>query len=130
MIGVDTNVLARFFTEDDPDQVPRAEELLQSLTPETPGFVSLVSIAELVWILRRRYGWSKIQLIQCLNQMLDSPEFVLEGQTTVTEALRRFTSSKADFADCLIERSGHAGGCHETVTFDVDASRYAGMRIL
>jgi predicted nucleic-acid-binding protein len=130
MIGVDTNVLARFFTEDDPDQVPRAEELLQSLTPETPGFVSLVSIAELVWILRRRYGWSKIQLIQCLNQMLDSPEFVLEGQTAVTEALRRFTSSKADFADCLIERSGHAGGCHETVTFDVDASRYAGMRIL
>ena len=130
MIGVDTNVLARFFTEDDPDQVPRAEELLQSLTPETPGFVSLVSIAELVWILRRRYGWSKIQLIQCLNQMLDSPEFVLEGQTAVTEALRRFTSSKADFADCLIERSGHAGGCHETVTFDVDASRYAGMRLL
>jgi predicted nucleic-acid-binding protein len=130
MTGVDTNVLARFFTEDDPDQARRAEVFLQSLTPGAPGFVSLVSLAELVWVLRRRYGWSKSQLIQCLDQMLDSPEFVLEGQTAVAKALHSFARSKADFADCLIERSGYAAGCAETVTFDTEASKFAGMRLL
>ncbi len=130
MTGVDTNILARFFVQDDLDQSRRAEEFLQSLTPEAPGFVSLVSLAELAWVLRRRYGWSRAQLVQCLDHVLDSPEFVLEGQTAVTQALHRFASSKADFADCLIERSGHTAGCGETVTFDVGASRSAGMGLL
>ncbi|MGA2350918.1 MAG: hypothetical protein ABSF70_10830 [Terracidiphilus sp.] len=51
-------------------------------------------------------------------------------QTAVTQAVRRFSQFKADFADCLIERSGAAAGCGETVTFDVDASRFAKMRLL
>jgi predicted nucleic-acid-binding protein len=130
MTGVDTNVLVRFFTEDDPGQASRAEVFLQSLTLETPGFVSLVSLAELVWVLRLRYGWSKPQLIQCLDRMLDSPEFVLEGQTAVAKALHHFARSEADFTDCLIERLGYAAGCAETVTFDTDACKFAGMRLL
>jgi predicted nucleic-acid-binding protein len=130
MTGVDTNILVRFFVQDDPDQSRRAEEFLQSLTAAAPGFVSLVSLAELAWVLRRRYGWSRIQLIQCLDHVLDSPEFVLEGQTAVTQALHRFERTKADFADCLIERLGYAAGCADTVTFDLDAARFAGMRQL
>jgi predicted nucleic-acid-binding protein len=130
MTGIDTNVLVRFFTEDDPDQARRAEAFLQTLSTEAPGFISLVSLAELVWVLRRRYGWRKTQLTGCLTQMLDSPEFVLEGQTAVVRALHRFARPRADFADCLIERSGHAAGCAETVTLDTEASKFAGMRLL
>ncbi len=130
MTGLDTNVLARFFAQDDPDQCRRADEFLQSLSPENPGFVSLVVLAELVWVLLRRYSATKSQLIQCLNQLLDSPEVVLEGQTAVTQALRRFTGAKVDFVDCLIERCGYSAGCGETVTFDVNASAAAGMTLL
>jgi len=130
MTGIDTNILARFFAQDDPDQSRRAEEFLQSLTPDAPGFVSLVSLAELVWVLRSRYGMKRAHLIQCVNQMLDSPEFVLEGQTVVAQALVRYAHEKAEFADCLIERSGHLQGCRETVTFDVNASRFSGMKLL
>jgi predicted nucleic-acid-binding protein len=130
MTGLDTNILIRFFAKDNLEQGSRAAELLRSLTPGAPGFVSLVSLAELIWVLRSQYRLSKTQLIQCLEQLLDSPELVLESQAAVNQALRRFAGVKADFADCLIERSGHAGGCHETVTFDVDASRFAGMRLL
>lgn len=127
MIGLDTNVLVRFFAQDDPDQSRRADKFLQSLTPEAPGFVSVIVLAELVWVLCRRYGVKKVQLIQCLNQLLDSPELILEGQTAVTQALQRFASAKADFVDCLIERCGHLAGCRDTVTFDVNASEAAGM---
>jgi predicted nucleic-acid-binding protein len=71
-----------------------------------------------------------MQLIQCLERLLDYPELVVEDHAAVTLALRRFSQFKADFADCLIERLGHAAGCRQTVTFDVDASRFAGMTLL
>jgi predicted nucleic-acid-binding protein len=72
----------------------------------------------------------KAELVFCLERLLDSPEISVENQATVYQALQRFAHSKADFTDCLIERSGHAAGCRETVTFDVNASRSAGMRLL
>jgi predicted nucleic-acid-binding protein len=130
MTGLDTNVLARFFAQDDPDQSRHVDQVLQSLTPEAPGFVSLVSLTELVWLLCGSYGVSKPQLIECVKQLLNSPEVVLEGQTAVTQALHRFAKAKVDFVDCLIERCGHVAGCKETVTFDVKASRSGGMRLL
>jgi predicted nucleic-acid-binding protein len=130
MTGLDTNILVRFFTKDNIEQSSRAVDLMRTLTPESPGFVSLVSLIELVWVLRSQYRLSKSELIQCLEQLLNIHDLVVESQTAVTLALRRFANAKADFADCLIERSGAAAGCGETVTFDVDASRFAGMRLL
>ena len=85
---------------------------------------------ELAWVLRSRYPLNKAQLIQCLERLLKYPELVIEDHTEVEFALRQFSQFKADFADCLIERLGHAAGCGETVTFDVDASRSAGMGLL
>ena len=130
MTGLDTNVLVRFFAGDDQPQCQRAEGLLQKLSPAEPGFVSLVSLVELVWVLRSQYRLPKTQLIACIETLLNSPELVLESQTAIVQSLRRFASAKGDFADCLIERSCHAAGCTETVTFDVDAARNAGMMLL
>jgi predicted nucleic-acid-binding protein len=130
MTGLDTNILVRFLTKDDLDQSRRAKELLLTLTPDLPGFISLVSLIELVWVLRSSYRLNKTQLIEHLERLLDSPEIVLESQAAVTQALHRFASAKSDFADCLIERSGHLAGCSETVTFDTNGSRFAGMRLL
>ncbi|HME58037.1 MAG TPA: type II toxin-antitoxin system VapC family toxin [Terracidiphilus sp.] len=130
MTGLDTNILVRFFTKDDVEQSGRAVKFMRTLTTESPGYVSLVSLIEFVWVLRSKYRLSKAELIQRLEQLLDSPELIVENHSAVTHALRRFTQLKADFADCLIERSCHVAGCRETVTFDVDASRFAGMTLL
>jgi predicted nucleic-acid-binding protein len=130
MTGIDTNVIVRFLAKDDLDQTSRARGFLRSLTFKSPGFVSLISLIEMVWVLKSRYGTNKIQMIQYLEQLLASSELVLESHAAVTQALHSFAAGKADFADCLIERSGHLAGCGETVTFDQDASRFAGMRLI
>jgi|SRR5580692_291546 predicted nucleic-acid-binding protein len=130
MTGLDTNILVRFFAKDDPVQSGRVKELLRTLTPESPGFVSLVSFIELVWVLRGQYQMDKAELIQCMEKLVDSAELVVESQVEVSQALRLFSSSKADLADCLIERCGHHAGCRQTVTFDVKATKFAGMRLL
>lgn len=130
MTGLDTNILVRIFIEDDPEQCREVKEFLQSLTPESPGYVSLIALIELTWVLRSRYRLSKEQLIQCVDLLLGFSELMVDNHAAVTLALRRFASGKADFADCLIERLGYTAGCKETVTFDLNASRFAGMRLL
>ncbi len=130
MIGIDTNILARFLAQDDAEQGQRADSLLQTLSPQDPGFVSLVSLIELAWVMRSRYRVSRSELIQSLERLLNSPELVIESQQTVAQAIARFGSAKTDFADCLIERSGHVAGCRHTVTFDENAAKTSGMKLL
>jgi predicted nucleic-acid-binding protein len=49
MIGLDTNVLVRYLVQDDPEQSAAAGSLFDTFTAEAPGFISAVSIVELVW---------------------------------------------------------------------------------
>lgn len=130
MKGLDTNILVRYITRDDLVQSRKADEFLESLTPFAPGFVSLVSLIELVWVLRSQYSMPKSRQIECLKRLFSLSELVIENYDAAALALNRFVGGKADFADCLIESSCAAAGCTETVTFDVAASRFAGMRLL
>jgi len=115
MTGLDTNILVRYITRDDLLQSQKADALLESLTIEAPGFVSFVSLVELIWVLRSQYRMPRARQIECLKLLLDLPELVMENHNAATLALSRFSKGKADFADCLIERSCAAAGCKETV---------------
>jgi predicted nucleic-acid-binding protein len=130
MIGLDTNVLVRYVTQDDPVQSAKASDLIESLTTLSPGFVSLVSVVELVWVLQSCYQSAKSDVVVVLETLLRTRELTIEHAETLWQALRCFTASKADFADCLIERCGHAAGCEYTATFDLNAAKAAGMKRL
>jgi predicted nucleic-acid-binding protein len=130
MIGLDTNVLVRYLTHDDPAQTALANKVMDSLTPEAPGFLSTAVIAEVIWVLESLYGFSKLETIQTLDTLLRSKELIVERAEIVGQALANFKTSRSDFADCLIERTGHAAGCRHTVTFDRWAANAAGMKLL
>ena len=130
MIGLDTNIVVRYLTHDDPTQATAAVRVMDSLSSDSPGFLSLIVIAELVWVLEGSYRFKKKEIEQVLETLLRSKEVVLERAEIVSQALRKFSGSGADFADCLIERCGHAAECEHTVTFDQNAATGAGMRLL
>jgi predicted nucleic-acid-binding protein len=130
MIGLDTNVLVRFLVKDDPIETRAAVKLVRSLTPDEPGFVSLVAIAELIWVLRVSYRYRKTEITNVLEALLQSQELSIEQGDLVAEALRGFVTGDADFADYLIERGGNLAGCGHTLTFDKSAATFAGMRLL
>jgi predicted nucleic-acid-binding protein len=130
MIGLDTNVLVRYVAQDDPVQSARATELIESLSATSPGFIAMVSIVELVWVLQSCYGSTKDEIVQLMGTLLRTKELIVEHAEIVWQALRSFTSAKADFADCLIERCAHAAGSDYVVTFDRKAAKTAGMRHL
>jgi len=129
MIGLDTNVVVRYLTHDDPAQTAAAVRVMDSLTSDSPGFLSLIVITELAWVLEVSYRFKKNEVEQVLGTLLRSKELVIERAEIVSQALRKFSASRAAFADCLIERSGHAAECQYTVTFDRNAAG-AGMRLL
>ena len=130
MIGLDTNVLVRYITQDDPVQSAKASELIESLTTASPGFVSLVSILELVWVLQSCYQSAKSDVVMVLETLLRTRELTVEHAEIIWQALRKFVANKADFADCLIERCAHAAGCEYTATFDLNAIKTTGMKRL
>lgn len=130
MIGLDTNVLVRYVMQDDPKQSQKASRVIESLTPEAPGFVPLVALVELVWVLSSCYDLTREQIGQGLEALLHAKELVLDRAEQVSQALRTFRAGSADFAGCLIERTAAAAGCEKTMTFDAGAVKAAGMTLI
>lgn len=130
MIGLDTNVLVRYIMQDDPRQSPKATTLIESLDADRPGFIGVVSVVELYWVLTSCYELTNDQARQALNVLLRTKQIVVDRADQVLRALRVFEAGKADFADCLIERTAASAGCEQTVTFDVNAARHAGMTLI
>jgi len=128
--GLDTNVVVRYLTHDDPAQTAAAVQLIDSFTPDSPGFLPLIVITELVWVLEMSYRFKKDEIVLVLDTLLRSKELVIERAEIVAQALRKFSGSRADFADCLIERSAHAAECSRIFTFDRKAAADAGMQLL
>jgi predicted nucleic-acid-binding protein len=130
MIGLDTNVLVRYIMQDDAKQSSLATRLVESLYAEAPGFVPLVSVVELAWVLSSAYELGQGQIVEAFETLLRAKEIVVERAETVWKALRVFQSANANFADCLIERSAVAAGCDKTMTFDRGAVKGCGMTLV
>lgn len=130
MIGLDTNVLVRYIMQDDRKQSPMATQLIESCTDTNAGYVTLVSVIELVWVLSLSYDLRREQVAQALEALLRSRQLLVEQTDQVLRALRVFKTSKADFADCLIERLTSHAGCEKTMTFDLGAVKHAGMTLV
>lgn len=130
MIGLDSNVIVRYIAQDDPTQSIIATKLMESLSSAAPGFVAMVVVVELVWVLQGPYRSKQDEIVRALETLLRSKELIVEQAELVWQALRKFNAGHADFADCLIERCAHAADCQYTVTFDRNAAKSAGMKLL
>lgn len=130
MIGLDTNVLVRYIMQDDVKQAAKATKLMESLSVQAPGFITLVSIIELVRVLSSSYDLSREQVAQALEVILRAKQLIVDQAEHVVRALRAFSAGNADFADCLIERMAASAGCVQTMTFDTAAAKTAGMTLI
>ena len=131
MIGFDTNLLVRHLAQDDPVQSPKATEVIESkLTPDNPGFVSIVAMVEIVWVLDRAYGLSAPQMATAIERMLQAETLVVECEQEVFTAAMALKEERGSFADALIAALGARAGCSHTLTFDRKAARLPGFRLL
>ena len=132
MIGLDTNVLVRYFAQDEPRQAAAARRLFQTrLTRDDPGHVNVVTLAETCWVLRRLYAAGPAELVQVVENLLAAPTIVVERRALVRKALQAFDASPvAGFSNCLIAQLNGDAGCAQTLTFDRGAAKLAGFELL
>lgn len=130
MIGLDTNVIVRYLMQDDAKQSQLATKLIEGLTSAAPGYISLVTIVELVWVLRTAFELSREQIWTVVENLLEIDVFRIEKAAMVGQAVDSYRNGNADLADCLIERSSFYAGCDCTMTFDKAAAKTAKMVLI
>jgi predicted nucleic-acid-binding protein len=124
MIGLDTNVLLRYLVQDDAAQSRRATEIIEKrLTLEEPGFVSLVTVVEIVWVLKSLFGRSRQEIAGDLEMILAADTLEVQNELEVYQAVVALRSESGTFEDALIGALGIWRGCSTTVTFDLKAAQ-------
>jgi predicted nucleic-acid-binding protein len=124
MIGLDTNILMRYLAQDHPVQSLRATEIItQQLSEEEPGFVSLVTILEVYWVLKSVFKRSRQDLANDIERLLSADTLEIQNEQEVYNAVIALRSGTGSFGDALVGSLGIWGGCSTTLTFDHDAAR-------
>ena len=130
MIGLDSNILVRYFAQDDPVQSPKATEIIERrLAEEGPGFISTVTMVETVWVLDRAYGLSRPEIANAIERMLEADVLFVENEQEVFAAMVALRKGRGSFADALIAGLGARAGCARTLTFDSKALRLPGFAL-
>jgi len=130
MIGLDTNILVRYLTQDDPIQSAKATDLIERrLSEENPGFVSIVALVDTVWVLDRAYDLSGQEIAAAVEQLLQTEVLVVENEQEVFAATISLKEGQGSFADAVIGKLGAKAGCSYTVTFDQKALRLPSFRL-
>ena len=126
MRALDTNVLVRLIVRDDADQVARAEAFTE------PGaWVSLLVLAETVWVLQSVYGLDHGRIATVVDMLLDHDRLTLQDEDMVRRAHAVFRGEPTvGFADCLIVEAARKAGHRPVGTFDHRLSRVDGTERL
>lgn len=130
MIALDTNVLVRYFAQDEMEQSAKATMLIESLTDVQQGFISNVVLVETVWVMQRVFDADRQTIASIIRNMLLIQGFLLENREIVKKSVDLYSTSNADFADCLIAKTAEFYGCQSVMTFDVKAAKACGMKLL
>jgi len=124
MIGLDTNLLLRYLAQDDAVQSPKATQIIERrLSKEEPGFISLVTILEIVWVLRRIFNRSRSEIADHIEKLLVADTLHVQNEQEVFSAMIDLRGGVGTFEDALIGLLGIWTGCSATLTFDEKAAR-------
>jgi predicted nucleic-acid-binding protein len=131
MTGLDTNVLVRYLTQDDPAQAQKATQVIEGAAEQgEPLYITSIVLCEMVWVLEAAYGHSKQEIQRVLERILRTAQFRFDHKDQLWRALQDYREGRADFSDYLIGHLGVHGGCPETVTFDKALGNHAAFRLL
>ena len=111
MRAVDTNVVVRYLTGDDPGLAARARAVIDAGNV----FVGTTVLLECEWVLRSVYGFEGKRVAAALRAFAGLPGFSTESPALLAEALDR-AERGMDFADAL--HLGAAARCEALLTFD------------
>jgi predicted nucleic-acid-binding protein len=126
MRAIDTNVLVRLVTGDDPTQVRVAEEFVQR-----GAWVSHLALAEATWVLASIYQKKPREIANAIEMLLNHERLTIENSEVVSLALDNFRAKPSvGFSDCLLLEIARKAGHLPLGTFDRDLGKLNGAESL
>lgn len=126
MRAVDTNVLVRLVTRDDPKQVAAAEAFVAN-----GAWVPHLALAETTWVLASVYDRSPEAIATAVEMLVNHQHLTLQDEDAVAAAVRQFRRRPAvGFSDCLMVEVARKAGHGPLATFDKDLGKMDGAQRL
>lgn len=116
MLAIDTNVVVRYLTADDPAQAQKAKAVIDA----QDVFLATTVLLETEWVLRSAYGYDATAVLGALRRFASMARVNLQDPPLVACALD-WAEQGMDFADAL--HLAAAKGCEGFVTFDRNMAR-------
>lgn len=124
MKALDTNILVRFLTGDDPEQAQIVLDTFTSAEKEkTKLFVPVAVILETVWVLESAYEIPRDEIIEAISDLLLLPILEFEQHNAIPKLAVTARKVNTDLSDLLIGLVSRECGCDKVLTFDKKASR-------
>lgn len=119
MRAVDTNIVVRLLTRDDPRQTARAEAFVSK-----GAWVSHVVLVEVMWVLDSVFELTHKQIATAIDMLLNHRDLVLQDPEVVAAALARFRRRpKLGFSDCMVLELARKAGHVPLATFDKELGK-------
>ncbi len=116
---IDTNLLVRYLTEDDPDKANAVESLLKRAgAGEERLLVPSVVIAELVWVLESFYKLEVPQIAQLVDAILTTPGLEVQDDVLIRDAATIYERDGVDFVDAWVMAFAKQRQVSHIYTFD------------
>ncbi len=117
MIGLDTNVLARYYIQDQGgvDVSKQREAARRLMESGRPLMVCKTVLLELEWVLRGYYAFSTAEIAGVMNHLLALPQVTVEDRESILQALSHCEAG-LELADALHHASYR--GCDSMASFD------------
>jgi len=119
MKGLDTNVLVRYLTQDDPAQAETATRAIENAAESGDKLViQPVVLFERVRVLDSAYGFKKDAIVATIERILRTAQFQVADKDIVWQAFTDYRAGTGDFSDHYIGRANARDGAETTLTFD------------
>jgi len=119
IVVIDTNLLVRYLTDDDPQKAKAVDTLLNRANKgELKILIPSVVVAELVWVLESFYKLAAAEITELVEAILNTPGVDIQDKSIIKAALKIYRSKEIDLIDAWIIEFAKARGAKRIYTFD------------
>ena len=116
---IDTNLLVRYLTEDEPQKAKAVDTLLNSAGKgEIKILIPSIVIAELVWVLESFYKMTADDITGLVEAILNTPGVDTQDKSVIKAALKLYRGKNIDLIDAWIIEFARFKGAKRIYTFD------------
>ncbi|MDP2936401.1 MAG: type II toxin-antitoxin system VapC family toxin [Dehalococcoidia bacterium] len=127
---IDTNVLLRFLTGDDPSKAEACKELFERAERnEVELHINELVLAELVWTLRSSYGRAREQIVEALEAIMSLAGLHVHRKAVLEEAIDLYERFNVDFVDAYNAADLRARGLDAVCSYDAHFDRLGVRRL-